>query len=202
MSSGYETSGRTRQKQRTRLALVAAARELLAEGTTPTVEQAADRAGISRTTSYRYFRNRRALLLAVYPGMDAPSLLGTDAPEDPSARLALAVRHFTDQLLALEPEARAQLRLSLEPGTHDRDLPFRQGRGIGWFEDALSPLRGHLSDDEIHRLALAVRATCGIEALVWLTDIGGLTRDEAVELMRWSASVLADAVIGGAKATN
>jgi AcrR family transcriptional regulator len=197
MSSGYERTGRTRQKQRTRAALVAAARELLAEGTTPTVEQAADRAEISRTTSYRYFPNRRALLLAVYPGMDAPSLLDADAPEDPRARLALAVRHFTDQVLALEPEARAQLRLSLEQGTEEDDLPFRQGRAIGWFEDALAPLRDSMSGSEIHRLALAVRATCGVEALVWLTDIGGLTRAEAVELMRWSAGVLADAVIDG-----
>ena len=197
MSSGYERTGRTRQKQRTRAALVAAARELLAEGTTPTVEQAADRAEISRTTSYRYFPNRRALLLAVYPGMEAPSLLDTDAPEDPRARLALAVRHFTDQVLALEPEARAQLRLSLEHGTAEHDLPFRQGRAIGWFEDALSPLRGSMSGSDIHRLALAVRATCGVEALVWLTDIAGLTRADAVELMRWSAGALADAAIDG-----
>jgi AcrR family transcriptional regulator len=195
MSSGYETTGRTRQKQRTRAALVDAARELLAEGTTPTVGQAADRAGISRTTSYRYFPNRRALLLAVNPGMDAPTLLDAEAPEDPRARLALAVRHLTDQVLALEPELRAQLRLSLEHGTDDDELPFRQGRGIGWFEDALSPLRARMGDAEIHRLALAVRAACGIEALVWLTDVGGLARDEAVELMRWSAGALADAAI-------
>src|SRR5262245_37822940 len=83
MSSGYESTGRTKQKQRTRDALIAAARELLAEGTHATVEQTADRAGVSRTTSYRYFPNRRALLLSVNPGLDAPSLLGDDAPEDP-----------------------------------------------------------------------------------------------------------------------
>src|SRR5262245_21969457 len=131
MSSGYEQTGRTRQKHRTRNALIAAARELLAEGTSPTVEQAADRAEISRTTSYRYFPNRRALLLAVNPGMEAPSLLDADAPDDPRARLALAVEHVTDQVLAFEPELRAELRLSLEPGTDEHDLPFRQGRAIG-----------------------------------------------------------------------
>jgi hypothetical protein len=37
---------------------------------------------------------------------------------------------------------------------------------------------------------LAIRATTGIEALVWLTDIAGLPRDEATELMRFSARAL------------
>jgi len=44
--------------------MLAATRELLAEGVTPTVEQAAERAAISRTTAYRYFPNQRALLIA------------------------------------------------------------------------------------------------------------------------------------------
>ena len=39
-------------------------------------------------------------------------------------------------------------------------------------------------------LALAVRATIGVESLVWLVDVGGLTRAEAVQLMRWSAQAL------------
>jgi hypothetical protein len=30
----------------------------------------------------------------------------------------------------------------------------------------------------------------GIDSLVWLTDIAGLSRAEAVELMRWSARAL------------
>ena len=64
MSIPYEALGRTRQKERTRGALIAAARELVAQGTTPTVEEAAAAASISRTTAYRYFPNQRALLAA------------------------------------------------------------------------------------------------------------------------------------------
>ena len=40
---------------------------------------------------------------------------------------------------------------------------------------------------------LAVRATTGIEALVWLVDIAGLSRPQARKLMRWSAQALLDA---------
>jgi hypothetical protein len=60
-----------------------------------------------------------------------------------------------------------------------------------------------MSDAELRRLVLAVRSATGIEALVWLTDIAGLSRPEAVELMRWSArallrSALADSGIADA----
>jgi hypothetical protein len=43
---------------------------------------------------------------------------------------------------------------------------------------------------EIHQLALSVRSAVGIESLVWLTDVAGLTRDEAAERMLWSARAL------------
>ena len=191
MSIPYEQTGRTHQKARTRAALLDATRALLTEGVSPTVEQAADRAAISRTTAYRYFTNQRALLSAVYPEIATGSLLEADAPADPAARLELVVDRFTAQILEHEPELRAQLRLSLEPGLTEPDqLPFRKGRVIGWIEDALAPLRESMSDAELRRLVLAIRATTGIEALVWLTDVAGLPREEATELMRSSAQAL------------
>ena len=170
---------------------MAAARELLADGTTPTVEQAADQAGISRTTAYRYFPNQRTLLIAVFPEIATPSLLDADASRDPSRRLEFVIEQLTRQVVEHEPELRAQLRLSLDPRPVDSDqLPFRKGRAIGWIEDALAPLREHMTAREVHRLALAIRATTGIEALVWLTDVAGLSAQDARELMRSSARAL------------
>src|SRR5687768_9370088 len=87
MAIPYIDTGRTRQKRRTREAMLAAVRELLAEGTSPTVEQAADRAGVSRTTAYRYFANQRELIVACFPETEATSLLGPDAPNEPRERL-------------------------------------------------------------------------------------------------------------------
>lgn len=194
MSIPYEKTGRTRQKARTRAFLLDAARELLREGVSPTVEQAADRAGISRTTAYRYFTNQRALLAATYPEIEEASLLGEDPPADAGKRLDLALERVGRQLLDHEHELRTQLRLSLElrPTASDQ-LPLRQGRAIGWFEDALAPLRPSLGDDDLHRLALAIRATFGIESLVWLVDVAGISRPDAVALMRESARTLFDA---------
>ena len=163
---------------------------------TPTVEQAAERADISRTTAYRYFSNQRELLLASYPELGTQSLLGGDAPSDPVARLDLVTERMARQFVEHEPELRAMLRLSLEiPPPEKEALPLRQGRAISWIEDALAPLRERMSDAELRRLVLAIRAAVGIEALVWLTDVGGLSRDEAVDLMRSSARTLLQAAV-------
>jgi AcrR family transcriptional regulator len=187
-------SGRASQKMRTRDALVAAARDLVAEGAPLTVEAVAERARISRTTAYRYFPNRRLLLAAAHPETTAESLLGSKPPADVTERLDVAVRAFTTLIGKTELQQRATLRLSLDPQAADEEaLPLRQGRAIGWFREALEPLRGELDEREIERLAQAIRATTGIEALVWLTDVAGLARRDAQELMCWSARALLDA---------
>jgi len=203
MSIPYERTGRTRQKARTRNALIQAAREQLGEGITPTVEQAADFAQVSRTTAYRYFPNQRALITATFPQIAAASLLPDPAPEDPAARLDAVAEALARLAIEHEPELRAQLRLSLEhDGGERRDLPFRTGRGIAWIEEALAPLRGPMHEPELRRLVLAVRTAVGIEALVWLTDIAGLSREEAADLMRWSASALLQAALAGQAAAD
>ena len=187
----YLHTGRTSQKVRTRDALIAAARQLLAKGATPTVEAAAAEASVGRTTAYRYFPNSRALLAATFPELEMDSLLGADPPEDPLARLEIVAEGLTRQLFEYEPELRAQLRLVLEGEPVGSDsLPLRRGRRIGWIEEALSPLRGRMSEGELRRLVLGIGATLGIEAFVWLTDMAGLSREEAVEVMRSNAREL------------
>ncbi len=191
MSIPYELNGRIGQKRRTRNALVAAARELVAKGETPTVEAAAEAASISRTTAYRYFPNQRALLVAAHPETGASTLLPDDAPADPAARLDLVIDAFTRSNLDNEAQQRTMLRLSLEASPAERaQLPLRQGRAIKWIEEALAPLQATMSAAEVHRLALAIRSATGIEALVWLTDVAGLSRDDATDLMRGSARAL------------
>jgi AcrR family transcriptional regulator len=203
MSMPYELTGRTDQKARTRHALIQSTRELLAAGLTPTVEQAAAAASISRTTAYRYFPNQRSLLVAAHPETEARSLLGDDAPDDGERRFALAVEAFTNLTVETESELRAMLRLSLERDAPERDrLLLRQGRAIGWFQDALAPLRDQVSDTALRRLVLATRSACGIEALVWLTDVAGLSRPEACEVMRWSARALVQRTLADAAHCN
>lgn len=199
MSIPYESGGRAGQKRRTRDALVAAAKDQVSRGLSPTVEEAAVAAAISRTTAYRYFPNQRSLLAAAHPETETTSLLSNSEAADPATRLDDVMRTFTKLIADTEVQQRTMLRLSLEADPADpaerAALPLRQGRAIGWIAEALEPLGDRLSEAELHRLVLAIRSGTGIEALVWLTDVAGLSRDEAVETMRWTARSLLHAAV-------
>ena len=47
-----------------------------------------------------------------------------------------------------------------------------------------------MPEGELRRLVYGIGATLGIEAFVWLIDLGGLTREEAVGVMRSNARTL------------
>jgi len=203
MSISYEASGRVAQKRRTRDALLDAARDLVTRGSAPTVEAAAEAASISRATAYRYFPNQHALLAAAHPETVAESMLPADAPDNVAERLDLVIERFARMIVDTEAQQRTMLRLTLEAEpVEPSQLPLRQGRAIGWIEEALAPLRGDLPNADIHRLAIAIRSATGIEALTWLTDIAGLSRDAAIELMRWSARAMLEAAVANGRAAD
>lgn len=197
-SGQYLGSGRTAQKARTRDALVAAARAELAAGRSVTIESAAAVSGISRSTAYRYFTNQRQLITAAHPHLEAGSLLPDPAPSDPAERLTLVITaHLTQVTLAWEGQLRAALQLALtHPTTNAPDdagpSTLRQGRAIGWILEALDPLRSTHPHLDLSLLARAIRSAAGIEALIWLTDVGGLRRNRAVTVMTASALAILD----------
>jgi hypothetical protein len=129
--------------------------------------------------------------VAAHPEIAATSMLPANPPQDPAARLDAVVRNFSAMILDTEAQQRTMLRLSLEADAAERDaLPLRQGRAIGWIAEALDGVRGDLSGQQFRQLVLSIRATTGIEAIVWLVDIAGLSRNDAVSLTRWSAQAL------------
>ena len=198
MSTGYELVGRVHQKQRTRDALMAAARALVADGVTPTVELTAERARTSLTTAYRYFPSQAALLAAAHPEITMTSLLPPNPPADVADRLELVVARVTDLVRDTEPQQRTMLRLSLDPERPgSKELLLRQGRVIGWLEEALAPLADDIGAAAVHALAVAIRSAIGIEAYVWLTDVAHVAPGDATNLMRWTARSLLDAARSG-----
>jgi AcrR family transcriptional regulator len=193
MTVPYQETGRVQQKARTLEALVGATRALLASGVTPTVEEAAAEASVSRTTAYRYFPTQHALLVAAYPEIGKESMLGEDPPTDVRARFEIVFAEMARQVTDNEVALRAMLRLSLEAPSKRGELLLRRGRRRTWVADALAPLRENMKQADFDRLVLAVAVTTGIEAFVWLTDMAGLSRDEALEIMRFSARTVLDA---------
>ena len=126
----------------------------------------------------------RDLLAAAHPETDTESLLPADAPSGAAERLDLVIAAFTRLIADTDAQQRTMLRLSLEAGPSPAPPGLlRQGRAIGWIEEALEPLRGQLPAAEFRRLVLAIRSTTGIEARTWLLDVAGLSSDDAVEIM-------------------
>jgi hypothetical protein len=128
---------------------------------------------------------------AAQPDALCPQRRPGSLPQAPLARVGIVAESLTQQIIDHEPEYRAQLRLALEgEPAGSESLPLRRGRRIAWVEDALSPLRGQMPEPELRRLIYEIGATLGIEVLVWLTDMGGLSREEATEVMRSNARTL------------
>jgi AcrR family transcriptional regulator len=93
-SRAYRGRSRPKRSEETRERIKSAVRELLAEGTfhESTVEQVADRAGVSRATLYQHFRSRLELVDAICETFDLnPALLRLrEIVEGPDAEAALA----------------------------------------------------------------------------------------------------------------
>lgn len=188
---------RSGQRQRTRAALVQAAVEAVRKGQTPTVEEAAEAAGVSRATAYRYFGSQQALLLEVsLEGMNAaPASTIGEGPVE--ARLDAAVRGLVGMAWEHEPYLRTFLMLSLERWLQARKsgaegYPVRKGRRLAWLERALEPLRS-LTPRQDRRLRVALSMLCGVEAMIVAKDVCGCTQREAEDASRWAAQVLLQA---------
>ena len=106
---------RLNQRRRTRAALVAAISEAVRRGETPTVAEAAEAAGLSRATAYRYFTSQQALLLEV--SLDAigtfPYADAVDASTVES-RVDTVIRAFSRMTVNHERTLRFFLMLSME----------------------------------------------------------------------------------------
>jgi hypothetical protein len=106
--------------------------------------------------------------------------------DDMEQRLDTLVR--TLQRLAIEHESllRTLIHLTvLEPASGTQ--PRRGSRRIDWIELALEPLRTKLSRARYTRLVSAMSLITGIEALLVLRDIRGLTESQAIQTSKWMA---------------
>jgi AcrR family transcriptional regulator len=96
----YRVRGRNKRSQHTRERIMGAVRELLEEGSfhESTVEQVADRAGVSRATLYQHFRSRLDLVDAICDSFAVnPALIAIRAAEDLDELIASTVRFWASE---------------------------------------------------------------------------------------------------------
>jgi AcrR family transcriptional regulator len=187
--------GRTNQKQRTRRTLLETAATLIAKGERPTVTEVADAAGISRRTAYRYFPTQVKLMTeAALEGL-RPSMEGAIQAAPPGttsgaveARVDALVEQMQRLALANEQLLRTMIH---ETVLHaPSDTKPRGTRRIEWIETAVQPLRARLGPAAYARLVSGLSLVVGIEALLVLRDIRGLSGTQAVQVSHWMARAL------------
>jgi AcrR family transcriptional regulator len=167
--------GRTNQKARTRRALLAAARRLLDQHEPASVATAADEAGISRATAYRYFSDADALTLeAILDGQFATPAEVVGETADVRERVHKVRRYLFRAVREAEIKFRLFLARALDSWVANRgpvSREIRAGRRLPMYEHALAPARPHMRERDLEFLVLSLSAASGLESYLALKDV-------------------------------
>lgn len=190
-------TGRPNQRARTRKDLLDAASRLLRDGRTPTVDDVAAEAKVSRATAYRYFPSAEILIAETtldWAMPDAHTILA-DASDDPIERLERVDSALADVLAANEPAFRIMLAQFLQRSTDATDLPVRQNRRTALIEAALAPAASRFHPEALQRLTSALAVVMGTESMVAFNDVLQLDASRAGDVRRWMIRALVEAAL-------
>jgi AcrR family transcriptional regulator len=202
-------TGRVNQKHRTRNALLQAAAALMRQGLTPSIEEVADTAQVSRATAYRYFPTQEHVIAgsAVLSGnLEGESRLEAGmTSDDPFLRLDYVVQEFHGRFSNNEVAYRTLLGLLLQRSSTNEaggEQPqLRGSRHIHWLHEALRPIQPQVNTEAFDTLIAALAASTGFEAFVTLRDNCSLDSAKAKEVMRWTARTLLQSTLDEASET-
>ncbi|MBX3404680.1 MAG: TetR/AcrR family transcriptional regulator [Phycisphaeraceae bacterium] len=194
---------RYNQRHRTRKDLLSAASRLLKQGKTPTIDDVAAEAMVSRATAYRYFPTIESLLVEAPIDDDAPdpfALFGDDESEDPVARVDKAEAALHDMSYRNERQLRLMLAASLQRSVSESRvvspaIPLRQNRREPLIEAALVPVRWRLPLRTYRNLRAALSLVFGLESMIVFQDVLGLDAAEARRIKRWAIRALVRAAM-------
>jgi AcrR family transcriptional regulator len=190
-------NGRTNQKARTRQAIVDACVQLIRQGQPVTMPEVAKAAMVSEATAYRYFPDLASLLakaLAADWPTPAEALAPVEASDDPVERVAFATRFLLQGVADRQEVVRAMVATTIaQTGLSSRARP---GIRFGLIECALAPFVDALESTRPERLAqlrLDLAVVVSAEALFSLTDLCGLSVEDAIDSAEKTARTLTSA---------
>ena len=195
------TSSERGPKARTRKLMLQAAIQLMQSGITPSVTEVAEAAEVSRATAYRYFPSQAALVQAVVDEALGPILKWQSNSPDPKKRIKNLLATAMPRIDEFEATFKAALKLSLDQwaqrqaGTLGNEPQFTRGHRVDLLRDVTAPLEGEVAPARRARLEHALSLVFGVETLVVLKDIWGLSAAEAQGVAEWAAAVLVDATM-------
>lgn len=198
MTTQAAGGGRTNQKQRTRTAIVAAARDLVDSGAEVTMPLVARAALVSEATAYRYFPDLPSLIGEALSGAWPPpaeALAPVADSADPAERVAFACGFLLRGILAREGAVRAMIAVTV---TRPGGASARPGIRFGLIDHALLPLEntlGAADPEAFAQLKRDLAVVVSAEALFTLTDLCGLVPDAAVASAVRTARTLTEAAV-------
>jgi AcrR family transcriptional regulator len=195
--------GREAQRRRTRKAIVDAAVRLTAVGATPSIDEIAAAADVSRRTIYMHFPTLDHLLIdATAAALNEPpvekALADPALANDPAGRVDALIRTLLEYSPQSLPLGRRLIRLTVDPPANDTQEPVnprRTPRRVQWLEQACEPLRGTLREESFQRLISALTIVVGWEAQIALRDVRGLDPQAEQVAITWAARALVEAAI-------
>lgn len=194
-------TGRANQKERTRMAIVAAARAEIASGDEVTMPAVARRALVSEATAYRYFPDLATLLREALTAVwDSPeqAMEPVAGSGDPVERIGFATEVLLREVLAYQGAVRAMISASV---TRPSAATLRPGRRFGLIDEALRPLNETMAVRQparFEQLKRGLAVVVSAEALFTLTDLCGLAPDEAIASAVETARSLTSAALSAA----
>jgi AcrR family transcriptional regulator len=194
--------GRANQKARTRAAILQACGELVRSGAEVSMPEVAARAMVSEATAYRYFPDLISLLREALEGL-WPSAEHALAPvadsRDPVQRVAFACEYLLRGVHAYQGAVRAMISYTI---TAPGEASTRPGIRFGLIDDALAPFAvpggpRELAPGALTSLKQDLAVVISAEAFFVLTDLCGLSPDDAIASATRTAATLTRAAFAG-----
>jgi AcrR family transcriptional regulator len=180
-------AGRSHQKERTRAAIVTAARELIDTGAEVTMPDIAAAARVSEATAYRYFPDLMSLLREVVAPMDIDEAMAPVAGSaDPVERIGHAAEVLARRVVQRQGAIRALLSITIV-----RPRPIvRPGNRFPLIERALEPWSRTATAEQIEHLTRDLAVVVSAEAVFTLIDMCALTPDAAIASLTRTARTI------------
>ncbi|MDP5219901.1 helix-turn-helix domain-containing protein [Ruegeria sp. 2205SS24-7] len=184
---------RTNQKNRTREALLAAARELMSDGESVTLAKVAERARTGRATVYRYFSDPGVLALDATLDIEViPTSKLLEGLTDVRERVNAVARYYLDFSREHEAYFRQFLAESLKASLQAGTVKMRGARRVAAFGEALEPVRKSMTPQDYEDLTSRLAMTTGMEQFIILEDILRVDQDTGYRLQGGLVGALLD----------